>query len=192
MCSVPYGLLRRRGLGVRYAHGTGNDADVGGRRPGRGRSLHDPDIRLVLLYLEDIRDPGPLERARQARTGRGRSRSSRWSAAAAPTGQRAAVSHTGALASERRVVDAFFERCGIWQARYMRRSGRGRRAVPAGLAGPRGRRLAVVSNSGAVCVLGADAAGDHGLDAGPVRRRHHTGPHPGAPCRSPRRRTRST
>src|SRR3954467_478403 len=28
MCSVPYGLLRRRGIGVRYAHGTGNDMDV--------------------------------------------------------------------------------------------------------------------------------------------------------------------
>jgi acyl-CoA synthetase (NDP forming) len=161
MSSVPYGLLRRRDLGVRYAHATGNDADLGVGELTEA-VLQDGDIRLVLLYLEDIRDPGPLERAGLLALERqvpivalvgGRS----------AEGRRAALSHTGALAHERRVVDAFLERCGIWQARY----------TPDLVAAaelylqnwqPRGRRLAVVSNSGAVCVLGADAAADNGLE----------------------------
>jgi acetate---CoA ligase (ADP-forming) len=161
MASVPYGLLRRRGIGVRYVHATGNDADLGVGELAEA-VLHDGDIRLVLLYLEDIRDPGPLERAAMLALQRrvpivalvgGRSAG----------GRRAALSHTGALANERRVVDSFFERCGVWQARY----------TPDLVAAaelylqswrPRGRRLAVVSNSGAVCVLGADAAADNGLE----------------------------
>ena len=114
MSSVPYGLLRRRGLGVRYAHATGNDADLGVGELTEA-VLQDGDIRLVLLYLEDIRDPRPLERAGLLALERqvpivalvgGRS----------AEGRRAALSHTGALAHERRVVDAFLERCGIWQA----------------------------------------------------------------------------
>ncbi|MDO8308637.1 MAG: acetate--CoA ligase family protein [Actinomycetota bacterium] len=160
MCSIPYGLLRRRGLGVRYVHGTGNDADLGVGDIAEA-VLDDPDIRLLLLYLEDIRDPGALERTAQKALEReipvvammgGRS----------ADGRRAAASHTGALANEQRVVDAFFKRTGIWRARTM-----------SGLVDtahlylqdwrPRGRRLAIVSNSGAICVLGADAAADADL-----------------------------
>lgn len=160
MCSVTYGLLRRRRVGVRYAHATGNDGDVTVGELA-GLVLDDPEIRLLLCYLEDLRDPGPLEAAAAAAAARdvpivalmgGRS----------VVGTRAAASHTGALASEHRVVDAFFERVGIWRARstaelvgatdlYLR-GGR-----------PSGRRLAVVSNSGAACVLAADAAADAGL-----------------------------
>ncbi|HAN72067.1 MAG TPA: CoA-binding protein [Actinobacteria bacterium] len=161
MASVPYGLLRRRGLGVRYVHGTGNDADLGVGDLAEA-VLHDPDIRLVLLYLEDIRDPRALERAAALALERdvpivammgGRS----------ADGRRAASSHTGALANEQRVVDAFLARTGIWRARSL-----------AGMVDtaalylqdwrPRGRRLAIVSNSGAICVLGADAAADNDLE----------------------------
>lgn len=160
MCSVPYGLLRRRGLGVRYVHGTGNDADLGVGDLAEA-VLSDPEIRLLLLYLEDIRDPSALERAALLATARdvpivammgGRS----------ADGRRAASSHTGALANEQRVVDAFLSRVGIWRARSL-----------AGMVDtaalylqdwrPRGRRLTIVSNSGAICVLGADAAADNDL-----------------------------
>jgi len=160
MCSVPYGLLRRRGIGVRYAHGTGNDLDVTAGELAEV-VVADPDIRLLLLYLEDVRDPSALERAARAALEAdvpivalmgGRS----------AAGQRAAASHTGALANEQRVVDAFFERVGILRA------GSALELVAATelyLQGwrPSGRNLAVVSNSGAVCVLAADAAHDHAL-----------------------------
>lgn len=160
MCSVPYGLLRRRGVGIRYAHGSGNDADVGVAELAEA-VLADPEIRLLLLYLENIRDAAMLERmAHRAREAGvpvvalmgGRS----------ADGKRAAKSHTGALANEHRVVDAFFERTGIWRASSMSEFVGATELYLQGWE-PRGRRLAVVSNSGAVCVLAADAAADHGL-----------------------------
>lgn len=160
MCSVPYGMLRRRGVGIRYAHGTGNDADVGVADLAEA-VVDDPEIRLLLLYLENIRDAEPLERmARRARERNvpvvalmgGRS----------ADGQRAARSHTGALAKEERVVDAFFDRVGIWRARSMRELVDATELYLQGWE-PCGHELAVVSNSGAVCVLAADAAADHGL-----------------------------
>ena len=161
MCSVPYGMLREAGIGVRYAHGTGNDLDVTTAEIAAD-ILADPEVRLLLLYLEDLKDPAAIASLAAAARARnlpvialkgGRSEA----------GQRAAASHTGALANEQRVVDAFLEKHGIWRANsthdlvaatqlYLRAEA------------PRGDRIAIVSNSGAVCVLTADAADDHGLE----------------------------
>jgi acyl-CoA synthetase (NDP forming) len=79
------------------------------------------------------------------------------------SGVRAASSHTGALASEDRVIDAFFARHAIWRAADPQE------LVAAGqlyLSGgrPQGRRFVAVSNSGASCVMAADAAEEMGLE----------------------------
>lgn len=160
LASVPYGILRRRGIGVRYAHGTGNDLDVTAAELA-ATAIDDPDLELLLLYLENVRDPASLvalgEKSRErgvpvvALVG-GRSQS----------GSRAAASHTGALATERRVLDAFFERVGIWQVHSVKELVAASELYLQGWS-PRGDGLAVVSNSGAVCVLAADAAEDAGL-----------------------------
>jgi acyl-CoA synthetase (NDP forming) len=160
MSVVPYGLLRQRGIGVRYTHATGNDADVTTLELASAVAA-DPDLKVLLLYLEGIPDPDHLlETARIAaernlpiialKSGR------------TPAGQRAARSHTGSLANEDRVVDAFFERCGIWRARDVQDMVH---AVELHLKGwrPRGRKLVAISNSGAVCVLTADAASMAGM-----------------------------
>jgi acyl-CoA synthetase (NDP forming) len=56
LASVPYGILRRRGIGVRYAHGTGNDLDVTAAELAAA-AVDDPDLKLLLLYLENVGDP---------------------------------------------------------------------------------------------------------------------------------------
>ncbi len=160
LASVPYGILRRRGIGVRYAHGTGNDLDVTAAELA-AEAADDPDLKLLLLYLESVTDPESLvalgERSRArgvpvvALVG-GRSAS----------GSRAAASHTGALATERRVLDAFLERTGIWQVRSVKELVAASELYLQDWK-PSGDGLAVVSNSGAVCVLAADAADDAGL-----------------------------
>lgn len=160
LCAVPYGLLRRRGIGVRYAHGSGNDADVSAGELAEA-VLADPEVRLLLLYLEDIRDPTALERASRLALQRGVPIVALMGGRSVD-GKRAAQSHTGALASEQRIVDAFFERAGIWRARSTAELVDAAELYLQGWQ-PRGRRLAVLSNSGAVCVLAADAAADHGL-----------------------------
>jgi acetate---CoA ligase (ADP-forming) len=160
MAVVPYGLLRQRGIGVRHSHATGNDCDVTVSELA-AVVVEDPQVKLLLLYLESIPDPDHL--AEVARIARERDlpvialKSGRTAA-----GQAAASSHTGALANEDRVVDAFLEHHGIWRVRDT-----------AGLVDaaelylkgwrPEGRRLVAISNSGAVCVMSADAASMAGL-----------------------------
>jgi len=160
MSVVPYALLRARGVGVRYACATGNDCDVSVSELA-SVVAEDPELKLLLLYLETIRDPAPLaEAARIART-RGLPivalKSGR-----TPAGQKAAQSHTGALANEDRVVEAFLERHGIWRARDVNELVGGAELYLKGWK-PKGRRLVAISNSGASCVMAADAATAAGL-----------------------------
>ena len=155
MSVVPYCMLRRRGIGVRYAHATGNDCDITVGELA-GAVAEDPDLKLLLLYLESIPDPAPLAEAARIARARGLPivalKSGRTLA-----GQQAARSHTGALANEDRVVDAFLERNGIWRARDLRELVAATELYLKGWK-PAGRRLVAISNSGAVCVMAADAA----------------------------------
>ena len=161
MSVVPYGLLRQRGIGVGHCHATGNDADVTVSELA-AEVVCDPTVKLCLLYLETLRDPHNLALAAARARERGvpiiALKSGR-----SPEGQRAAASHTGAIVTEDRLIDAFLERHGIWRAEGTEALVQ---AVELYLHGwrPRGRRAAVISNSGATCVLAADAIQRHGLE----------------------------
>jgi acyl-CoA synthetase (NDP forming) len=166
MAVIPYGLLRERGLGVRHSHATGNDCDVTVCELATVVA-EDPELKLLLLYLEGIPDPWNLAEA--ARIARERElpivvlKSGRTAA-----GQAAAQSHTGALANEDRTVDAFLREHGIMRAASMADMVN---SAPLYLQGwrPRGRRLVAISNSGAVCVLTADAATQASMPLEPLQ-----------------------
>lgn len=155
-----YILARQRGLDVRHVHATGNEADVTVADLA-AEIVQEEGVRLMLLYMEAIQRPAMLAQAAEFARARdlpivavkaGRTES----------GVKAASSHTGALASEDRVIDAFFARHAIWRAADPEA------LVSAGqlyLQGgrPNGRRFVAVSNSGASCVMAADAAEELGL-----------------------------
>ena len=118
LSTVPVGFLRQRGIGVRHTHATGNDADISVGELAVAVA-EDPEVKLLLLYLESIPEKKYLEELAAVALDRdlpiialksGRSEA----------GRQAAQSHTGALANEDRVVDAFFEHHGIWRAPDMR------------------------------------------------------------------------
>jgi len=155
-----YTLLHEKGLGVRHVHATGNEADVGVAELAEA-VVADEGVRLLLLYMEAIKHPERLAAAAAAarrrklpivalKTGR------------TASGQKAANSHTGALASEDRVVDAFFERHGIWRAADPHELVAAAELYLTGRR-PRGKRMVVVSNSGASCVMAADYAEERGI-----------------------------
>jgi acetate---CoA ligase (ADP-forming) len=155
LSTVPVGFLRQRGIGVRHTHATGNDADITVGELAVAVA-EDPEVKLLLLYLESIPDKKYLEELAAVALDRdlpivalksGRSEA----------GRQAAQSHTGALANEDRVVDAFFEHHGIWRAPDMRGLVEATELYLKGWK-PKGRRLVAISNSGAVCVMTADAA----------------------------------
>jgi len=155
MSVVPFGLLRQRGIGVRHAHATGNDADVSLAELALA-VVHDPAVRLLLLYIESIGDAATLAQAAAV----ARERDVPIVAVKAgrtARGQAAARSHTGALANEDRIVDAFFREHGIWRAKDVDELV-GAAEMYLNEWRPNGRRMAVVSNSGASCVMAADSA----------------------------------
>ena len=160
MSVVPYGILRGRGIGIRHSHATGNDCDVTAAELAAVVAA-DPEVRVLLLYLESI--AGTEHLAEVARIAHARNlpilalKPGRTAA-----GQAAARSHTGALANEDRVVDAFLRRHGI---RRVADTAEMVDAVELYLKGwrPQGRRLVVISNSGATCVMAADAASAVGM-----------------------------
>lgn len=157
---VPYARLRARGIGVRYVLASGNDADLSVAELACAVA-EDPAIRLILLYLETVKDPPMLARAAATARARGVPIVA-LKAGASAGGARVAQSHTGALVSEARVVEAFFRRHGIWPAERLHTLSN---AAALYLAGSelRDGRLAVLSNSGALCVLAADTAERIGL-----------------------------
>ena len=157
---VPVGFLNPRGIGVRHSHATGNDADITVGELAIAVA-EDTQVKLMLLYLESIPDKKYLEELAAVALDRdlpiialksGRSEA----------GRQAAQSHTGALANEDRVVDAFFAHHGIWRAPDMRGLVEATELYLKGWK-PQGRRLVAISNSGAVCVMTADAATSVGM-----------------------------
>lgn len=155
MCSVAYGQLRERGIGVRYANATGNEADVTVSEIACAVA-QDPAIKIMLLYFESIPDPEKLAEAAAIARERGVTIVA-IKAGRTAQGQQVASSHTGAMANEDRVVEAFFKRHGIWRAQDTHEQVRCVEMILKGWQ-PRGRNLAVVSNSGASCVIAADMA----------------------------------
>ncbi|PLP97475.1 acetate--CoA ligase family protein [Cupriavidus pauculus] len=157
---MPYALLRQAGLGVRYLVATGNDADLDACAM-TAAVAEDPEVRLILVYLESVTDPQALARAATLARSRGASIIA-IKAGNSQRGARAAASHTGALVGNDAAIDAFLARHGIWRARDI---GELVRAVPLYLQNraPGQGRTVVMSHSGAVGVMAADLAERHDL-----------------------------
>ncbi|HEY5293506.1 MAG TPA: CoA-binding protein [Burkholderiales bacterium] len=155
-----YSLLYQRRIGVRHCHATGNEADITVAELAV-KVAQDAEVKLMLLYLETINNPDQLAKAAAIAHARdlpvvalksGRTE----------RGQRAARAHTGSAEMDDRWVDAFLRHHGIWRA-----------DDPQGLVNaselylkgwrPQGRKLVAISNSGATCVMAADAAAELSL-----------------------------
>ncbi len=159
MAGMIYEMARAAGLGLNYWVSTGNEADVQAAEI-LAEVVEDPETRVALCYLEDVKDAGRFREALGRAHRRGVPvfvlKSGRSAA-----GQRAASSHTGALAGEDQVYDAVFSEWGAIRC-----------ADPADLlrlpqaflhyreAGP---RVAVLSNSGGLGVLSVDLCVELGL-----------------------------
>ncbi len=157
---MPYAMLRERGVGVRYVVASGNDADASVNELALAAAA-DPQIRVVLMYIEALADPAVLAEVARTTRARGAAVIALKSGRSAQ-GAKAAASHTGAIVNDDVVVDAFLQRHGIWRAQDVHGLVN---AVELYLAMPPrpARRLVVMSHSGAVGVLCADTADSLGL-----------------------------
>ena len=100
-----------RGLGFAKLVSVGNEADIG---VGELVELlaEDPGTRVILLFLETVRDAGRLARAARAAARAGKALAV-YKLGRSALGEAAALSHTGALAGTDAALDAYFRDCGI-------------------------------------------------------------------------------
>lgn len=155
-----YTLLREQKIGVRHVMATGNEADLTVSELAY-TILDDSDLKVLILYMESIKDPEMLIKA----AARARDKGIPIIAVKAGRSEKGAIaaqSHTGALSGEDDVIDAFLRQHGIWRAFDLNDVAQ---TLPLYLKDlPHiGRKLVVVSNSGSSCVMSADFADNMGL-----------------------------
>ncbi|EJN22756.1 acyl-CoA synthetase (NDP forming) [Pseudomonas sp. GM78] len=157
---MPYAMLREQGYGVRYLAATGNDADLGVSELTR-LLVDDPHIRLILVYVETVSNPQLLAEAARIARENG-THIVLLKGGVSNKGAAAAASHTGAMVGQDGALDAYLEKHGIWRAHDIHELVN---AAPLYLSGfaPGAGRTVVMSHSGAVGVLCADAAERVGL-----------------------------
>lgn len=159
MCDIVIDWSWAQGFGLSKLFSLGNQVDVTETDLIEPLS-NDPHTRVITLYLEGIRDGCRfVEEAAKAvqikplvalKVGR------------YAAGRRAAASHTGALAGEDRSYDAAFRKAGVIRANTSEEMFEWARCL-AWNPLPRGKRVAVLTNSGGPGVTAADAIEANGL-----------------------------
>lgn len=158
-CAAIIDWSRERGFGFSQLISLGNQADVNetDMLPVVAAGEH---TRVVTLYLEGVADGKRFVDAAKEVT-----RSKPVLALKVgrfESGQRAAASHTGALAGSDAAYDAAFEKCGVFRADNAGQMFDWAQALAA-CPLPGGRKVAVLTNAGGPGVMAADALEVNGL-----------------------------
>ncbi len=148
------------GVGFRYVVTSGNEADITAPEL-IGAYVDDPQTRVILAYLEGVRDG----RALMAAAGRALAAGKPLivlKAGNTRQGRRAAESHTANLAGAYDVYRAAFRQCGIIEVHDMQEAVDIAVCASSGRLA-RGRRIAVMGGSGGAAALFSDQADECAL-----------------------------
>ncbi|MDY0067259.1 MAG: CoA-binding protein [Steroidobacteraceae bacterium] len=162
--AAAYALLRANGVGVRYVCCTGNQADLD-VADFVAELAHDESLRVLLIYLEEVKDAAAMRSALEAARNRGVALIAMLGGLSSQ-GARSAALHTGSTGFDGlsgAQIAALFREHGCRLATGLPDLCE---SVPLYL-GPGGAAstgdIALISNSGASCVIAADAAAALGL-----------------------------
>jgi acetate---CoA ligase (ADP-forming) len=154
-------LAAREGAGLSRFASLGNQADLTAADLIANLARHEP-TRVIALYVEDFRDGRAFASAAEAAVAAGKP-VVLLAAGLSEAGERAARSHTGALASGSRAVDAACRAAGIVRVSTPRKLVDAAVTLVGGNRA-RGRRVAVFGDGGGHGVVAADAASALGLE----------------------------
>jgi acyl-CoA synthetase (NDP forming) len=153
-----------RGHSYRYIVTTGNEADLGASDFVE-YFLERPDVRVISLLLEGVRDFARLRRLAEEALRREKALVI-LKVGQSEVGQRAARSHTAALTGSDKVQDALFRQLGLIRVRdYDELVEQTAMFLKAPL--PAGRRVGVISHSGGIGAHLSDQLGVVGLEVPP-------------------------
>ncbi len=169
-CAAIIDWSRRESFGFSQIISLGNQADVN-ETDALAALAEDEHTRVIVMYMESVSDGRRFVKV--AREVTGRKPVIALKAGRFESGQKAAASHTGALAASDIVFDAAFEKAGVLRAASAEQLfdwARALEAYPNGLALPpagdstRGTcGIAVLTNAGGPGVIAADALEQNGL-----------------------------
>ena len=161
LSSYILGAAKERGLAFRYWITTGNECMLS-FTDYLQYLLEDPEVRLVLGYLEDARDGQAFQTAARSALALDKPLII-LKAGRSEAGAKASVSHTGSLAGADEVYQAVFSQNGVLRADSLDELFDLALLAQAPRR-PRGRRVQVVSISGAAGILMADVGSELGLE----------------------------
>ena len=150
-----------RGLGLAYLVTAGNEANVNAADYLDHFAGHDR-VEVILVYLETLRDPGKFARAAERAMAAGK-RIAAVKVGRSEGAQRMVAAHTGGIAGEDAVYDAFFRRLGILRAEDLDgliEAGLLLSAIPEP---PATEGVAVLTLSGGEAALAADLCAEQGV-----------------------------
>lgn len=131
--------------------------------------VDDEHTRVIMLFLESIRDPDGFRHACRRAVAAGKPVIA-YKTGRSAGGARAVQSHSGAIAGDAAVYDAVFRSLGVVQVHDLQSL----MDVAQGLSwqpAPKGRRIAVLSTSGGACSIIADECAKVGLEIPPLNER---------------------
>jgi len=164
-CAAIIDWARGEGFGFSQIVSLGNQADINETDllPAMAADEH---TRVIVLYMEGISDGRRfVEVAREVTR---RKPVIALKAGRSESGQRAAASHTGAMAGSESAFDAAFERAGVLRTDSAEQMFDWARAL-ADCPLPPGKRIAILTDAGGPGVIAADALSTHGLDLAALR-----------------------
>jgi acetate---CoA ligase (ADP-forming) len=157
--------LRREGIGCRFYASAGNEADLG-LADFLSVMVQDPEVRIVLSFVEAVRRPGHFLAVAELAADLGKP-IALIKIGRSEQGARRAAAHTGALAGSDEIYDALFRRYGVIRVGEL-----GELVAVAKLflarGAPRSRAIGIMSVSGGQAGAIADQAARLGLSVPPL------------------------
>ncbi len=150
-----------RGIGLSKLVSTSNELDID-LADVMEDLVDDPATAVIALYIESVRHPERFRAAAQRAREAGKPVVA-YKIGRSEAGARAAASHTGAMAGEDRMYDAFFSSLGIQRAQTFSEL----LDIPCALATGRrlrGKRVAILTSTGGAGTLVSDALGVAGFE----------------------------
>jgi 4-hydroxybutyryl-CoA synthetase (ADP-forming) len=123
----------------------------------------DPETRVIIMYLEDIRDGRRFMEVAKKTTLENKKPIVVIKAGRTPEGAKAAMSHTGALMGADEVYDALFSQCGVIRVDTMQElfdlaTAFSKQPIPED-----NRGVVIVSNAGGPAIISTDACSKYGI-----------------------------
>jgi acyl-CoA synthetase (NDP forming) len=163
--SCTYSIAIQRGLGLSRIVATGNEADVDAADC-IDYLADDPETRVICAAIEGCRDGNRL-RAALVKAAKHGKPVVMMKVGTSEIGIAAAATHTGALAGNDAVFEAVFAECGAWRAQSIEEM-LDIAYFCTTLPVPTNRRAGIVTVSGGIGILMADAAEHAGLELPPL------------------------